>query len=1065
MGDGGGEHAVTVYSGATSTGYLLFADGASSSDRYAGQVRYNHSTNAMEFAVNNSSTAKLTINSSGNATFSGTSSALTVIARDNLFVGAGQLYIGAENSATDNTFRQVVNTSAGSFTLQKRISGTFTDILSFNNANNATFAGDITLGANHIGRDEDNYIGFETDNLIKLRVAGATQLKISDGVFTAQTDSDVDLGSSGTRFKELWVDSINGGSVVPGSYLPLAGNTTATAMTGDIFLANQQQVRFLTSANAIGLRMQSSGTNSFIDNEVGDMYIRQEADNKDMIFQADDGFGSNATYFKLDGSLVNGTTTLGAVNFPDKSKLFFGSDSDLRIYHDGSDSYIQDSGTGQLYIAAENFRVKSDDLSKAMISANVDGAVSLYYANALKLATTSSGVAVTGAATATTATTSTDNNATLTTKGYVDGLVTGVPVYKGTWDARNVAEGGATDGGNPDLRLNANKVLGNYYIVSTAGSATPNGSGTGPNSWNVGDWCIFSDVTPGTGTDLWQKIDNTSVISGAGTGQSVTKWDGTSGATSETLTDGPITFSSNDSTFAGDLYIPNKIIHVGDDDTWMQFETNVISLRTGGADRLTLTNSLATISEPLLIDGVLNYTGLEVKGTGASRPSVNLSNATTGILGQVYATESSALVFATTTSGTTALTLDSSQNATFAGKIIAGQGVQFTGGTIAAATTVLHTNNVVYARGGSGGMFLQNSDGSDGMFIANDHVRIETGSSERMRIIANGNVGIGTTSPRGKLQINGNSNSWNEAPSVRLWDTTNSKGWLVGNVNNYTAGDFYIRTFASVNADPTSAAQEFTIKHATGNVGIGTTLPDRKLHVNSGSDNANTIFESTDTAVTIRLKDSTGSAEIESRNDFRFSNNAGVDQRMVISSAGAIKFNNYNSTNNTGTPTYLLGTDASGNVVKTNSAPSPITSQAASLYDLIPNGAFTTTYAFTSTAGTYAKVMQGDDVITANGTYTVQMFVNDHAVGGTQYSETYSGIMSWGSSTNTNDTGGGSISEIVLHRSGHAANQGMTYLRTRETTSSEGNELRLEIMCNRTYTGASNVVFKFVRLI
>jgi len=186
---------------------------------------------------------------------------------------------------------------------------------------------------------------------------------------------------------------------------------------------------------------------------------------------------------------------------------------------------------------------------------------------------------------------------------------------------------------------------------------------------------------------------------------------------------------------------------------------------------------------------------------------------------------------------------------------------------------------------------------------------------------------------------------------------------------------------------------------------------------------------------------------------------------MRIGSDGAIKFNTYNLTNQTGTPTYLLGTDASGNVVKTNSAPSPITSQAASLYDLIPNGAFTTTYAFTSTAGTYAKVMQGDDVITANGTYTVQMFVNDHDVGGTQYSETYSGIMSWGSSTNTNDTGGGTISEIVLHRSGHAANQGMTYLRTRETTSSEGSELRLEIMCNRTYTGASNVVFKFVRLI
>jgi len=77
----------------------------------------------------------------------------------------------------------------------------------------------------------------------------------------------------------------------------------------------------------------------------------------------------------------------------------------------------------------------------------------------------------------------------------------------------------------------------------------------------------------------------------------------------------------------------------------------------------------ATIDGTLLIDGVSNYTGLEVKGVGASRPSVNLSNATTGILGQVYATEGSALVFATTTSGTTALTLDSSQDAFFEGDV------------------------------------------------------------------------------------------------------------------------------------------------------------------------------------------------------------------------------------------------------------------------------------------------------------------------------------------------------------------------------------------------------------
>ena len=180
--------------------------------------------------------------------------------------------------------------------------------------------------------------------------------------------------------------------------------------------------------------------------------------------------------------------------------------------------------------------------------------------------------------------------------------------------------------------------------------------------------------------------------------------------------------------------------------------------------------------------------------------------------------------------------------------------------------------------------------------------------------------------------------------------------------------------------------------------------------------------------------------------------------------SGTLKLNAYDSTNKTGTPTYLLGTDASGNVVKTNSVPSPITSQADSLYDLIPNGAFTTTYAFTSTAGTYAEVMKGDDVITDTGTYTVQAVVNDFAVGGTQYDVKYSGIMSWHAGS-TNDDGIGAVSEISLHRAGHAGNSGIIYLRTRETTSTGGNELKLEIMCNRTYSAASNVVFKFVRLI
>jgi hypothetical protein len=213
--------------------------------------------------------------------------------------------------------------------------------------------------------------------------------------------------------------------------------------------------------------------------------------------------------------------------------------------------------------------------------------------------------------------------------------------------------------------------------------------------------------------------------------------------------------------------------------------------------------------------------------------------------------------------------------------------------------------------------------------------KFQIDGSEKMRISYSGNVGIGTTNPDSLLHVSADVST----AAVTKTGTITIEGRPYGLLGDDIATiDFHnngnkrsdIRMERGNTADDSqlvfSTSDAGTLNDALiineiGNVGIGTITPDRKLHVNSGSDNANAIFESTDTAVTIRLKDLTGSAEIESRNDFRFSNNAGVDQRMVISSAGAIKFNNYNSTNNTGTPTYLLGTDASGNIVKTNTVP------------------------------------------------------------------------------------------------------------------------------------------------
>ena len=48
---------------------------------------------------------------------------------------------------------------------------------------------------------------------------------------------------------------------------------------------------------------------------------------------------------------LNGST---GISLDDNEKINIGNDSDLQIYHDGSNSYIDDAGTGNLYLRASN---------------------------------------------------------------------------------------------------------------------------------------------------------------------------------------------------------------------------------------------------------------------------------------------------------------------------------------------------------------------------------------------------------------------------------------------------------------------------------------------------------------------------------------------------------------------------------------------------------------------------------------------------------------------------------------------------------------------------------------
>jgi hypothetical protein len=84
---------------------------------------------------------------------------------------------------------------------------------------------------------------------------------------------------------------------------------------------------------------------------------------------------------------------------PDNAKATFGDKAggDLQIYHNANNSYIRDVGTGNLIIASDGTGVSIDKgTSENMATFDIDGAVTLYHDALPKLATTATGIDVTG---------------------------------------------------------------------------------------------------------------------------------------------------------------------------------------------------------------------------------------------------------------------------------------------------------------------------------------------------------------------------------------------------------------------------------------------------------------------------------------------------------------------------------------------------------------------------------------------------------------------------------------------------------------------------------------------
>ena len=137
--------------------------------------------------------------------------------------------------------------------------------------------------------------------------------------------------------------------------------------------------------------LQSSNSDNAVDWSAGtrDIFVTQPAEKAVSLDASGDLTLTGASYN------VVWDKSASALEFADNAVAAFGAGDDLKIYHNGSHSFIREAGTGDLRIQATNVTLESGS-GELFVDTTVNGAVDLYHDNVKKLETTSDGVSVSG---------------------------------------------------------------------------------------------------------------------------------------------------------------------------------------------------------------------------------------------------------------------------------------------------------------------------------------------------------------------------------------------------------------------------------------------------------------------------------------------------------------------------------------------------------------------------------------------------------------------------------------------------------------------------------------------
>ena len=558
---------------------------------------------------------------------------------------------------------------------------------------------------------------------------------------------------------------------------------------------------------------------------------------------------------QLGGDLAsNGNDIL----FADNDKAIFGAGSDLKLYHTGSHSYIDENGTGNLYIGSNNGAgVYIQGSGETLASFLDDGAVTLNYDSFAKLATTSTGIDVTGDITlGDTNPTVTFNDSSVTNLSHtissasnnlsiradVNGVDAGsrVEIFDGTTEVARFEAGAVNVTGT--VTADGLTVDGDGATVASVNAATGT-SVVGLKINNTGGNTFFG-ISNSTGGGYLSSIGNyaTALVTESATNLAL----GTNNA-KRLLIDsgGDISFYEDTGTTAKLFWDASaESLGIG---TTTPFDSSIHAtgkIRAGGGTSGGFLFGSTDFDTGMITpaDGNLAFTVDNVERMRISSGNVGIGTDSP----TSYA--DTTLHVSGSTGSTIKLSSDAQGNADTDGFDISHSGLTAFLNNRENGDMQFRTNNTERMRIDSSGnvditgsgivkgmshIELKNNGGSDGSATsprlyspASGTLAFSANGSERMRINSAGNVGIGTDSPACGLDVS-NAGNGSVGEQVRITSTdADSKLAFV----NTSGNGAIVQSSGAMRFMTNTANTERMRIDSSGRVGIGTSSPATRLH-------------------------------------------------------------------------------------------------------------------------------------------------------------------------------------------------------------------------------------------